>query len=192
MLRALRTVTPEVSAFEQARVRWEAVRRERQELKARIAGARAALGFAESPPNQGDVVSPVLAEKAQAYLGGRKPNAERLRREIEDLADEQAQAAERYGREAEVWRTALADEARRRAEAVQPKLKALVRALARSVQRVSDDVEALRSLQGQLAEVGEVASLPDLGLEIFGTLSEFNSPVSNWNRRVLQSGALDP
>ena len=60
-LRAFRTVAAEPSAFEVAKVRWETVRRERQELKARLAGARSVRqlmddleslrGLALSPPH---------------------------------------------------------------------------------------------------------------------------------------------
>jgi transposase len=191
-LRAFRTVTPEISEFEAAKARWAAVSAERRAVRERVDDCRAALVLADHRDGPGEHLSPTIAEKARRYLAARRPNRDRLLRELAELEDEQAQQATSYAAEAAVWRQALDDEAARRAAAVQPKLKALVRALARSVQRVSDDVEALRSLQNQLAEVGGVAALPDLALELFGTLSEYNSPVSAWNRRALRSGLLDP
>src|SRR5688572_12313152 len=103
----LRAVTPEVSAFAASKARWEVVRRERQELKARLDGAKAALVFAENPPREGDHPSPRLIELANAYLGGRQPNADRLRREILDLDDELAQTATSYSVEAAAWKQAL-------------------------------------------------------------------------------------
>ena len=134
----------------------------------------------------------MLEDRARRFLDGRRPDRDRLIRQISDLGAELADAATTYGIESAAWKLALEAEACRRAEAVQPKVEALIRALARSVERLSDDVEALRNLQAQVAEVGGVAALPDLGLELFGTLVEYNSPVSQWNRRVLQSRMLDP
>ena len=42
-LRAFRTVTPETSAFEAAKSRWERVSAERRALRDKLDGARAAL-----------------------------------------------------------------------------------------------------------------------------------------------------
>jgi hypothetical protein len=189
-LRAFRTVTTEDSTFEVARARWEAVRRARQELKARLAGVRAALGFAENPPGKGDVISPVLAERARAYLAGRKPNAELLRREILALEDEIAQAATSYSIEATSWKLALEAEARRRVEALRPRHRATVRKIAAAVEALSAAVEQERGIRRELGEVGSSA-LVDASYE-FGSLAEYGSLVSTWNRRLLQAGVLDP
>jgi hypothetical protein len=188
----LRTVTPESSPFEAARARWERVSAERRALRDKLDGCRAALVLVDFWEGPGEYLSPVLEDRARRYLDGRTPDRDRLVRQLSELEYEEKETASVYSLESVAWRSALEAEARRRAEVVRPKLKALVHALARSVQRVSDDVEALRSLQSQLAEVGGAASLPDLGLELFGTLTEFNSLVSQWNRRALRSGMLDP
>jgi hypothetical protein len=184
----LRAVTSEASEFEAAKARWGAVRRERQELKARLDGAKAALVFAENPPSRGDFVSPVLASRAQAYLAGRQPNADRLRREILDLDDELAQTATRYSIEATSWRLALEAEAARRAEQVRPRHRAAVKRIAQLVEQLSLAVEAERAIRAELAEVGSSA-LPDASREL-GSLNEFNSVLSSWNRRMLAEGAL--
>jgi hypothetical protein len=189
---ALRAVTKETSEFEAAHARWAEVSAARRELKDRIDGCRAALVLVDFLDGPGEYLSPLLEDRARRYLDGRTPDRDRLVRQLSELEYEEKETASVYSLESVAWRSALEAEARRRAEVVRPKLKALVHALARSVQRVSDDVEALRSLQSQLAEVGGAASLPDLGLELFGTLTEFNSLVSQWNRRALRSGMLDP
>jgi hypothetical protein len=184
-------VVNEVSEFEQARARWAEVSAGRRALRDKLDGAKAALVLADYRPGPGEYLSPTIEDKARRYLDGRRPDCDRLAQQVAALEAELADAATTYTVESAAWRSALEAEARRRAEAVQPKLKALVRALARSVERLNDDVEALRGLQAQLAEVGGVAALPDLALELFGTLAEYNSPVSQWNRRVLKSGLLD-
>jgi hypothetical protein len=189
-LRAFRTVTSENSAFEAAKIRWQAVSAARRSLKARLDGAKAALGFVENPPSKGDVVSPVLAEKAQAYLGGRVPNKELLRREILGLDDVLDQMATAYSIEAASWKLALEDEARRRAEALRPKHRAAVRKIAATVEALSAAVEQEREVRRELGEVGALGALPDAGHE-FGTLAEYSSKLSTWNRRVLSAGLLD-
>jgi hypothetical protein len=154
MAMRLRAVTNETSEFEAAKARWEKVSAARRALRDRLDGAKAALVLADYRPGPGEYLSPVLEDKARRYLDGRRPDRDRLAREIAELDAELADAATTYTVESAAWRSALEAEARRRAEAVQPKLKALVRALARSVERLNDDVEALRGLQAQLAEVG--------------------------------------
>jgi hypothetical protein len=185
-----RAVSNEASAFEAAKARWEAVRRERRALRDKLDGARAALGFAENPPSKGDIVSPVLAERARAYLAGRLPNAELLRREILVLEDELAQQATAFAIEATSWKLTVENEARRRTEALRPRHKAAVRKIAAAVEALSAAVEQEREIRRELGEVGSSA-LPDCGHEL-GSLADYNSPLSVWNRRMLQAGLLAP
>jgi hypothetical protein len=188
MAMRLRVVIPENSDFEAAKARWAEVSAARRALKARLDGAKAALALAENPPSKGDIISPVLAERARAYLADRLPNAELLRHEILVLEDQLAQAATSYAIESTAWRMALEAEAARRAEALKPRHKAAVRKIAAAVEALSAAVEGEREIRRELGEVGS-AALADAGRE-FGSLHEYNSTLSSWNRHVLAEGAL--
>jgi hypothetical protein len=179
----LRAVSSEVkpSEFELARRRWEKVTAERRALKDRLDGCKAAVVLAEHKPGRGEYLSPLIEDRARRYLDGRLPNRELLARQVVELEDELAQAAERYGREAE---------AHRRAEALRPKHKAAVRRIAKAVEELSAAVEQEREVRRELGELGSTA-LVDAGCE-FGVLSEYGSALSSWNRRLLQAGVLDP
>jgi hypothetical protein len=186
----LRVVDKETSAFEAARARWERVSTARRALREKLDGAQAALALTENPPSKGDVVSPVIAEKACRYLADRRANAALLRQEVVRLEDELTQAGTAHAIESAAWRLAVEDEARRRAEAVRPKHREAVKRIARLVEELSAAVDAERAVRAELAEVGSAGVLPDAGRE-FGSLHEYSSLVSSWNRRLLAEGAFD-
>jgi hypothetical protein len=188
-LRALRTVTNETSAFESAKARWERVSAERRALRDKLDGAKAALVFADYRPGPGEYLSPTIEDKARRYLDGRAPDRDRLTRQIVDLEYELNEAAAIYSIESTAWKLALENEARRRAEALRPRHRAAVKRMAKAVEELSAAVEAERAVRGELAEVGS-AALPDASRE-FGTLHEYSSLLSGWNRRLLAEGAFD-
>jgi hypothetical protein len=146
------------------------------------------LAFADHRPGPGEHFSPVLEDRARHYLDGRAPDRDRLARQLSDLEYEQADTATKYSIESAAWRAALEAEARRRGEAVRPRHREAVRKIAQLVEQLSAAVEAERAVRAELAEVGS-AALPDAGRE-FGTLHEYSSVLSSWNRRVLAEGAL--
>jgi hypothetical protein len=185
----LRAVTSEVSAFEVAKARWGQVTAARRELKERLDGAKAALALADHRDGPGEHLAPVIEERGLRYLNGRRPDRDRLVREIAELEYEQADAATVYNIESLAWKQALEVEARRRGEALRPRHRAAVKRLAQLVEQLSVAVAAERAVRGELAEVGSSA-LPDASRE-FGSLNEYGSILSSWNRRVLAEGALD-
>jgi hypothetical protein len=190
MAMRLRAVTNETSEFEAAKARWEKVSAARRALRDRLDGAKAALVLADYRPGPGEYLSPVLEDKARRYLDGRRPDRDRLAREIAELDAELADAATTYSVEAVAWKLAVENEARRRAEAVRPRHKAAIRKIAQLVEQLSLAVEAERAVRAELAEVGSTGALPDASRE-FGSLNEFNSLLSSWNRQMLAEGALD-
>ena len=104
----------------------------------------------------------------------------RLEHDLADLAGEAAAATAE-------WRAALADESARIAAELRPKHIAAVAKIARAVEALSAAVEAERALR---AELGELAGgMVDAGHE-FGTLAEYGSTLSGWNRRMLSLGLL--
>jgi hypothetical protein len=199
VLRALRAVPdPETASpartsaeFAAARRRWEGAAQERRALKARFDGAQAALALALNPPSMDDHPSPRLIEMANAYLGGRRSaTVNALRREIVDLDDQLTRAATTYSLERASWHAAVEGEARRLAEELRPAHKAACRKIAAAVESLSAAVEQERKIRAKLAELGCSNALVDAGQE-FGTLSEFNSLLSTWNRRLLAARVLD-
>jgi hypothetical protein len=199
-LRALRAVPaadttstePTSATFAVAKARWERAGDERRRLKARLDGAQAALALAASPPGKGDHPSPRLVELANAHLGGRRSaSVPALQAEIVEIDDQLRRAATAYTLERVAWEQAVAVEARRLAAALRPAQKAACRRIAKAVEELSAAIEEERRVRSKLVEVGCTEALPDAGRE-FGALSEFNSTLSTWNRRVLQAGLLDP
>jgi hypothetical protein len=189
-LQAFRTVTSETSEFEAARARWERVSAERRALREKLDGCKAALVLADYKPAPGEYMSPVLEDRARRYLAGRIPDRDRLTRQIADLEYELNEAASTYAIESAAWKLALENEARRRAEALRPRHRAAVRKIAQLVEQLSAAVEQEREVRRELGEVGSTA-LVDAGCEL-GSLADYNSPLSVWNRRVLQAGLLEP
>jgi hypothetical protein len=187
-LRAFRTVTSETSAFEAAKARWTEVSAARGALRDKLDGCRAALAFADHRPAPGEHFPPLLEDRARRYLDGRTPNRDRLARQLAEIEDELAQAAERYGREAEAWRMAVENEARRRAEALRPRHRAAVKQMGKAVEELSRAIEAERAIRAGLGEVGSTA-LPDASRE-FGSLHEYNVSARWRARRVKPSTSL--
>jgi hypothetical protein len=189
----LRTVPTEAefSGFAAAKRRWQLAADERRQLKARLDGATAALALAVSPPGAGDHPSPRLIEMANAYLGDRRSaTADALRAEVIALDDQLGRAATAYSIERVAWEAAVADEARRLAEELKPAHKTACRKIAAAVESLSAAVEQERKVRAKLAELGWSNALVNAGKE-FGTLTEFHSLLSTWNRRLLAAGALD-
>ena len=77
----------------------------------------------------------------------------------------------------------------RLAELCRPKHAAAVRQIAKAVETLSAAVQTERAVRAGLADVGALHALPDAGFE-FGTLAEYESLLSRWNRRMLQAGLL--
>lgn len=186
-LRLLKREPAEVSTFATARERFEAVTARRRELREKLAGAQAALALATNPPTDGEYASPVIAERASAYLAGRPAIVDRLRAEVaryeHELADIAAEAAEA----AAEWREALAAETSRIAAELRPKHIAAVARIARAVEALSAAVEGERSLRAGLGDLG--GGMVDAGAE-FGSLADFHSVLAVWNRRMLAAGLL--
>ena len=99
------------------------------------------------------------------------------------------QAASSYAAEAQAWRSAVELEAERRAHALRPRHRQDVRQLAQLVEALSAAVEAERKIRAELGELGSSA-LVDAGYE-FGDLSQYNSLLSAWNRRMISAGLVD-
>jgi hypothetical protein len=199
VLRALRAI-PDTgsstesfsSGFAAARRRWEKAGAERRELKAKYDGAAAALQLALNPPGRDDHPSPRLIELANAYLGGRRSaSVPALQAEIIEIDDQLRRAATAYTLERAAWEQAVAAEATRLAAELKPAHKAACLRIAKCVEALSAAVEDERKTRSKLSELGARDALVDAGKE-FGTLTEFSSLVSVWNRRLLASGALDP
>ena len=184
-LALFRMTDNEAAAFEQARARWDAIRQQRREIGNRLDGAAAALALALNPPGKNEPFSPLLREKARTHLAGRPANPDRLRREIGEFQDQLADLQRSYMTEAEAWRAAVEDEGARVAAAVRPRHRAAVGRIAKAVEALSAAIEAEREVRRELVGLGSFA-LVDAGHE-FGTLAEYNSPLSVWNRRVLGS-----
>jgi hypothetical protein len=136
----------------------------------------------------GECLAPVIAERARRFLAGGRPDRDRLLRQVAELEAELADAATSYTIESASWRAALETEARRRAEQVRPRHRAAVKRIAQLVEQLSAAVEAERAVRAELAEVGSNA-LADASRE-FGSLHDYNSTLSSWNRRVLAEAAL--
>lgn len=179
------------SDFELAQAEWAAARAKRRALVASMDGASAALGLIENPPGDGEVRSPIIAERAATYLAGRTMPAHRIRRDIEVLQDQLADAATAHQEAAERWRRAAAAEAGRIVEAVRPRHLKAVRAIATAVKALSTAVAAERAVRAELADQGAAAftSLADAGVE-FGTLAEGQSLLTRWTQRVTTQGLL--
>jgi hypothetical protein len=188
MAMRLRAVTSETSEFEAAKARWERVSAERRALRERLDGCRAALVLAEYRPGPGEYLSPVIEDRARRHLDGCRPDRDRLVREIAAAEAEMADMATTYSVESAAWRMALEAEAARRAEQARPRHRAAVKRIAELVEQLSCAIETERAVRAALLEVGSHA-LPDAGRE-FGSLHEFNSTLSSWNRRVFAEGAL--
>ena len=185
----LRAAPNEATEFERARARWECASAERRALRDRLDGARAAVAFVDHRPEPGSYLSPVLEDRARRYLDGRRPDRDRLVRQVAELEAELADAATAFALESAAWCVAVEAEAARRAEWLRPRHRAAVRRLGQLVEQLSAAVEAERAVRAELAEVGS-AALPDAGRE-FGSMHEYNSTLRAWNRRVLAEGALD-
>jgi hypothetical protein len=71
-----------------------------------------------------------------------------------------------------------------------PRHRAAVKRIAGLVEQLSAAVEAERAVRAELGEVGGTGALPDASYEL-GSLNEYGSTLSSWNRRVLAVGALD-
>ena len=186
-LRLLKHEPAEVSTFATTRERFAAVTARRRDLREKLAGAQAALALATNPPTDGEVASPVILDRARQYLAGRPAIVDRLRAEVarfeHDLADLAGEAAAATAE----WRAALADESARIAAELRPKHIAAVAKIARAVEALSAAVETERALR---AELGDLAGgMVDAGHE-FGSLADFHSVLSSWNRRLLASGLL--
>jgi hypothetical protein len=134
-LRALRTVAGEVSPFEHARARWAAATAARRALRDRLDGAKAALVLADHKPAPGEYLAPVIEDRARRYLNGRRPDRERLLRQLGELEAELADAAAAHAIEAAAWRMALEAEAARRAEQARPRHRSAVRKIAQLVEQ---------------------------------------------------------
>ena len=163
----------EMTDFEPARERWQRATATRRELISRLEGARMALGLAESPPGDGEQRSALVEEKAKAYLDGRRADPDRLRREIRELQDQVADAADQHAAESEAWRLALEAEQQRLAEICRPKHAAAVRQIARAVEMLSAAVQTERDVRAGLADVGAAHALPDAGFE-FGSVGRIS------------------
>ena len=198
VLRALRAVpdteSPAESSssdFVAARRRWEKAGAERRELKLKHDGAQAALQLALNPPGKDDHPSPRLIELANAYLAGRRSaSVPSLQAEIIEIDDQLRRAVTAYTLEKLAWEQAVADEARRLATELKPAHGQACRKIAAAVESLSAAVEEEHKVRTKFAELGCSNALVDAGKE-FGTLTEFNSLVSVWNRRLLASGVLD-
>ena len=188
-LRAFRTVTSETSAFEAAKARWAEVSAERRALKDKLDGCRSALVLADHKPGRGEYMSSVVEDRARRFLDGRLPNRELLARQVVELEDALAQQAESYSVEAAAWRAAVEAESARRAEALRPRHRAACRRIAQLVEQLSLAVEAERAVRAELAEIGAGGALPDGSREL-GSLAEYGSTLSAWNRRLLHEGAF--
>ena len=68
-----------MTEFEQARERWQRATAARRELPSKLEGAQMALSLRENPPGDGEQRSPLVEEKAKAYLAGRRADPDRLR-----------------------------------------------------------------------------------------------------------------
>jgi hypothetical protein len=77
------------------------------------------------------------------------------------------------------------------AAALKPSHQSACLRIAKCVEQLSVAVEEERAVRSKLLELGCPDALPDAGHE-FGTLAEFHSTLSAWNRRMLQAGLLDP
>jgi hypothetical protein len=199
VLRALRAISDAASPaespspdFAAARRRWKRAGDERRALKVKYEGASAALMLALNPPGKDDHPSPRLIELANAYLGGRRSaSVPALQAELVELDDQLRRAATAYAVEKLAWEQAVAAEACRLTEELRPAHKQACRRIAKTVEELSAAVEEERAVRSRLAELGASDALVDAGRE-FGTLPEFHSRLSEWNRRLLASGALDP
>jgi ClpP class serine protease len=189
LLRAVPAKPEEPADFAAARERWNAASARRRELVDKLGGAKAALALLDREEGA-PALGPRLTEAAERFLGSRVLSARQLRREIEAAEDALDAAAPGHGREAAAWREAQSAEAARRLRDLAPRHRAAVKRIAGLVEQLSAAVEAERAVRAELSEVGGTGALPDASHE-FGSLNEYGSTLSSWNRRVLAVGALD-
>jgi hypothetical protein len=173
--------------FQEARQRFEESRLHRRQLAAELAGAEMALGLADT--RDVSKVSRVVLEKTQVYLKGRTLSADRIRRDIDDLGIQLAQANEAHQEAKVAWEQVRSAERARLVEVVRPRHEVAVGKIAALVEQLSLAVDQERSVRAELQVVGGTDHLPDAGRE-FGTLGDADSALSRWNRRLLAAGGL--
>ncbi len=178
--------------YQEARIKWEAVRAEHKAAQERLEDAQLALRFAQDPPDEVDAAASKLSlERAARFLAGRTLTERQLRRLTEDLEDEEQLLARRLKPVREAWEAARGRESARVVGLVRPRHFQVVGQMAVLVQQLSDLVARERELRASIGEATGLpsAALPDAGAE-FGDLVDYNSRLSAWARRMRQAGAL--
>jgi len=195
-LRDLRRGETAPSAFDEARVRWQAARDAVRELRERLADARAALTLAnyEATPGERFALRPLRARAVQ-FLAERDLSERHIRRAIEDLEDALAAAMERL-RAAQVDYEAERDrEGDALARRLQPRHRAAVMKLAKAIEALSAATAEERAVRAELLASGLAPTghplLPDASSVLLGSLDEFESPASRWARDMRRQGVLD-
>jgi hypothetical protein len=143
---------PDLTPFEAARERWQRVRAARRALVERLEDARLAQGAINSPPTEGERRSPVVDERVHRYLGGRRPDTDRIAREVRALEERAADEAPAYHAERATWETALAAERARLAAQLLPARRAAAARIGKQVKALSQEIADARAAQAGLAE----------------------------------------
>lgn len=166
---------------------------ERDCLVAKVEAIRLAFSLARSGDN--DLTPKNLVDAARPY---RRLASKRPAKLTDDLAVIEQQIIDHHkdmAAEADAWSRARRRETNRLAVELQPRHRAVVKAMGGAIEALSQAIADEREVREELrrrAPLPDSANLPDLSSDLLiGTVADFGGPANTWARRVRKLGILE-
>ena len=181
--------------FEAARERFDKATEKYEALQAAVENTRAALYMSNTADSARASIAPSVRERAQSAYPRGLPRRAKLIRQAEDAADALEDATPAFQVERELYAAAARRETARIAQELQPRHRATVQKIAQALEDLSRALEAEAEVRAELArEAPEAISafLPNCSAFLqFGSLVDWNTPASQWARKMREIGILE-
>ena len=186
------TVEPAAPSLESAEARWAKIQAKHCKMIEARDGMEMARSFSLDRNNKR--VPPHLRKKAAPFLKMAVRRPEKLNDQLADIEDEIDESTSEYEAVRDLWNAARRRETTRIAGDLQPRHRVAVIKIAEALSAMSRAMEAEAEIRAELARTApevESALLPNCiaGL-VIGSLGDFNSPASDWARRMRKIGIL--
>lgn len=180
-------------SFKEAAARWAKADAKRTALVESHEGMELALNYARHGVDTR--VPKEIRAKAEPYAGLANGHPRKLAAEIDSVSYEIAENNETYGDEREKYQAAARVETARIAQALQPRHRVAVKAIAKALEDLSRALEAEADIRAELAHTAPEATsayLPDCSSFLsFGSLAAWDSPASVWAREMRRLKILE-
>ena len=184
---------PTTPSLKAAEARWAEIDLKWRKMIEHRDGIRMAQSLSFDRNNQR--VPQHLRDKAAPFMKQAVRRPERLDEQLADVWDEIDDFDPEYQAERDIWNAARRRETTKLAGELQPRHRAAVEKIGEALSALSRAMEEEVEIHAELARTApeaESALLPNCIVElVIGTLADWNSPASEWARRMRKLGILE-